>query len=384
MLLLAAVLLLSGCWNRRELETLGIIIGAGYDWDSDSQEYVVTAQMARAEALRPEGGGGGGGGAPSHVFTGRGKTVFDASRNLSLVATRKLWWGHVQVVVVGEAAARRGLVGALNFMQRDGETRTIYWVMITRGRAADILHARASPEAIPAVGLQSLMRTAGATSYSPAVRLLDVIRNLESPSAFLIGVVGLAEARGSLGGRPVTEFRLDGSGVFVKDRLAGYLEPKESRGILWLRGKVKSALITVPCPGSPGEHVGIEVIHTGVRLEPHLDQGGRPWIDALIRMEGNIGDQDCTIKFDKQSRWDELESRVREAIRSEIRQGLQACKELNADCAGIGNRIQQELPAVWKRLESKWPEPLAEMPIQVQTDVVVRATGAEIRPVKPK
>lgn len=382
LVVLVITLALSGCWNRRELETLGIIIGAGYDWDPETEEYVVTAQMARPAALRLEGGGGGG--ATSHIFAGRGKTVFDASRNLSLVATRKLWWGHVQVVVVGEEAARHGLLGALNFMQRDGETRTIYWLMVTPGKASEILRQKASPENIPALGLSSLMRTAGATSFSPSVRLLDVLRQMESPSAMLVAVVTLTEEHGAVDGRPAPEFRLNGSAVFHGDKMVGYLTPRETRGVLWLRSKVRSALLPVPCPGAPDRHVSVEVVNTASYTEPYLDQKGRPAVRVLVRMEGNVGDQDCRSRFDRLDEVEDLEQRVIDAIQAEIDQGLEACRALKADCFGFGTRFSQELPRAWKLLEKAWPEPAMEMRVTVTYDVTVRATGAELRPAKPK
>jgi len=382
LVVLVLTLVLSGCWNRRELETLGIIIGAGYDWDPEAEEYVVTAQMARPAALRLEGGGGGG--STSHVFVGRGKTVFDASRNLSLVATRKLWWGHVQVVVVGEEAAKRGLLGALNFMQRDGETRTIYWLLVTPGRAADVLRQKASPETIPALGLSSLMRTAGATSFAPAVRLLDVLRQLESPSAVLVATVNVVEGQGRGDGQRAQEYRLEGSAVFRADKLVGYLNLHETRGVLWLRSKVRSGIIPVPCQGATDRHVSVEIVNTATFTNPYLDQKGHPAMRALVRMEGNVGDQDCLSRFDRLEEVERLEQRVMDAIQAEIGQGLKACRKLEADCFGFGTRIAQEMPQVWKRLEKEWPEPLMEMRVTVDYDVTVRATGAELRPAKSK
>ncbi|HWI60667.1 MAG TPA: Ger(x)C family spore germination protein [Symbiobacteriaceae bacterium] len=380
-IMLTLLLVLSGCWNRRELETLGIILAAGYDWDPEREEYLVTAQMAKPQAIHGEQGGKG---PTSHVFAARGRTVFEASRNLSLIATRKAWWGHVQVLVIGEEAARRGLAGLLDFIERDGETRPLYYVLVTHGRAADILHLRASPESVPALGLTSLVRAAGATSTAPSVRLLDISRAMEAPSAALIAVVQTSEGAASEMGGPTKEFELNGAAVSVRGNLKGFLDRKETRGALWVRNRVKSGIIAVPCPGVPGRHIGVEVIHAYSTVVPELGQGGRGRIRAKVRMEGNVGDQDCRFEYSQLEKNEQLERAVGDAIRAEIMAADAACRNMRADCLGVTDQIMRNFPAYWARKEKELNGAPIDWPVLPEIEVRVRATGAQLKPPKPK
>lgn len=372
-------LLLSGCWNRRELETLGIILAVGYDWDAERKEYVVSAQMAKPQAMQTEAGGGAQG-PTAHVYTARGKTVFDASRNLSLIVTRRAWWGHVQVLVIGDAAARRGLVGLLDFVERDGETRPIYFVMLTKGWAGDLMHLRASPEPVPALGLVSLVRAAGATSTAPSARVLDVSRAIEAPSSALIGVVGATRGVASDLGGPTSEFQLQGSAVIEKAKLVGYLDRRETRGALWVKNRVKSALLTVPCPGSPERHIGVEVIHTSAEVTPEVDQKGKVRAQVQISVDANLGDQDCPFPIADIDRVEQLDRIVGSHIREEIEAAQKACLAMNADCFGLSDRVMQRFPAYFERVKAErrsWP-----MVLKIQ--VRVRATGAQMDSLRPK
>lgn len=373
------VLLLSGCWNRRELETLGIILAAGYDWDEARQEYVVSAQMAKPQAMQGDAGGGAQG-PTAHVFSARGKTVFDASRNLALVATRKAWWGHVQVLVIGEAAAKRGLDGLLDFVERDGETRPIYYVIVTKGWAGDLMHLRASPESVPALGLVSLVRTAGATSTSPSARVVDVSRSLEAPSATLIGVVTAAQGMASDLGGPTHEFQLNGSAVFHKAELVGFLDKRETRGALWVRSKVKGALLTVPCPTEPGRHIGVEVIHASANVRPEVDQAGKVRARVKIRVEANLGDQDCQFPYAEIDRIEQLDRIVGSRIREEVEAAQKACAALNVDCFGLTDRVRQRFPAYFERVKAE----RRSWPMVLEIEARVRATGAQLKPIRPK
>jgi spore germination protein KC len=372
-------MLLSGCWNRRELETLGIILAVGYDWDEERQEYVVSAQMAKPQAKQSDVGGGGQG-PGAHVFTARGKTVFDASRNLSLIATRRAWWGHVQVLVIGEAAAKRGLDGLLDFVERDGETRPIYFVTVTKGWAGDLMHLQASLESVPALGLVSLVRAAGATSTSPVIRILDVSQAIEAPSSAILGVVGVSEGAGSDLGKPTKEFRLDGSAVFDKANLVGYLDDRETRGAMWVRGRVRGALLAVPCPGSPGKHIGVEVIHASAKVTPEVDRKGKVQVRAQIRVEANLGDQDCNFPYVKLDRIEELDRVVGNRIREEVVAAQKACAALNADCFGLTDRVMQRFPAYYEQVKVE----RRSWPMVLEIEVRVRATGAQLRSIRPK
>jgi len=376
-----ALLLLAGCWNRRELETLGIILAAGYDWDAEQQEYVVTAQIAKPQAMAGEGAGKG---PTSHVFTARGKTVFEASRNLSRISTRKMWWGHVQVLVIGEEAAKLGLSGLLDFIERDGETRPLYFVVVTRGLARNLMHLRASPESVPAMGLTSLVKAAGATSTAPSARILDVSRALEAPSAALIGVVGVSEGEASDIGGPTKEFQLSGSAVFTKDKLVGFLDPQETRGALWVRSRVKSAILTVPCPGFPGRHVGVEVIHTASQIVPELDAEGRVRIRVSIRMEGNLGDQDCSFQYADLDKIEVLDKLVGARIRSEVEAARTACAKLSADCFGATDQVVRKFPVYWERKQKEIQAEGVPWPMLVEIEARVRGTGAQLKPTRPE
>jgi len=380
-LLALTLLSLAGCWNRREMETLGFVIGAAFDWVEAESEYEVTVQIVQAAALSPNGGGAG----PAFTtIQSRGKTVFDAVRHANSITSRKIWWGHMQVLLIGEAAARRGIAEVLNWISRDGETRLLYWVLLTRGHAGSLLQPKATAEKIPALGLRDMIRTAGATSTTPMVRVSDLFQMLQAPAAAVVGVIELDEAGVSAGGTPGPNFRLAGSGVIVGNGLVDFLEPVESRGVLWLRSKVRSALLPVPCPGQPERMVGIEITRAATQITPTLDPQGELRLKAQISVEGNVGDQDCLTVKASLGKIIPLEERLKEHVQQEVESALERCRALPADCFGFGDRLVQEMPRVWDRVQENWHETFRKTPVAISIKTKIRATGAEIRPLIPK
>lgn len=71
--------LLSGCWNRRELNELGIVLGLGIDKADD--EYLVTLQVVNPGEVASKTGSGQR--TPIVVFQEKGENLFEAIRRVT-------------------------------------------------------------------------------------------------------------------------------------------------------------------------------------------------------------------------------------------------------------------------------------------------------------
>lgn len=379
-MLLALVLLmpsLAGCWNRRELETLGIALVVAFDWDPDRERYLVTAQVAKPTA--PGGDQASGSASAFHIYRSEGETVFKAVRNAAKEASRKLWWGHTLVVLIGEEAGRHGIAEVLDFVNRDGETRLIYWTFLTRGRAGALLEGQVGAERLPALALNNLAKNQRATGTADATRLLDLFRYLQAPTAAMIGLVTLVE-----GATPQEkEFRVEGSGVIRRDRLVGFLDGRESRGSLWLRSRVRSAAIDIPCPGAEGRRITIENIRAHAHTKPIL-RGDQLEMEVRVTATGNVADQDCLVPMRRQSRIKEVQRLYQEAITEEIMAAIRRCRALETDCVGFGNRVEQEYPRYMEQLGDRWHQQFTQVPVRVVVRASVRQTGGVVAPLQPR
>jgi len=44
---------LAGCWDRREIEEIGFVAGVAIDFDPETDDILLTAQIAKSDAARP-------------------------------------------------------------------------------------------------------------------------------------------------------------------------------------------------------------------------------------------------------------------------------------------------------------------------------------------
>jgi spore germination protein KC len=156
MMLAVSTLLLSGCWNRRELNRLAIAVGLGLDKVGD--RYMLSVQAVNSSSVAPKQGGGGG--SPVSLYQAEAKSVYEAVRKLTTLTPRRIYPSHLRVLVIGEELAREGIAKSIDLLARDWEIRSDFFMVIARGdRAENVLKVLTPNEQIPANKLFSSLTT---------------------------------------------------------------------------------------------------------------------------------------------------------------------------------------------------------------------------------
>lgn len=141
------LLLITGCWNRRELNDLALVVAMSIDKSGD--QYMVTLQVVDAGEVSSKIGTSGR--TPVITYSEKGKHVFEAIRKMTTETPRKLYFSHLQMLVISEDIAKEGISKSLEFLSRDHEVRKDFFVVIAKEeQAKSILENITSLEKIPA------------------------------------------------------------------------------------------------------------------------------------------------------------------------------------------------------------------------------------------
>ncbi|QJC51078.1 Ger(x)C family spore germination protein [Paenibacillus albicereus] len=386
---LACLLLLSGCWSRRELNDLLVVLGMGIDWEDG--QYVVSFQVVNPNEISLKSKSTNR--APGTLYQGRGNTIFEAARSLTTRAPRLMYLGHLQLFVLSEEMARRGVASVIDSPLRDNEARMDYNVVIARGATAEqILELYTPLERLPTYSMQQSLRTSE-RSWAPtvAVTMGDVVNKLTGDGQQLvltgIEIVGSrkqADRPGNLiGFRPAASYNYRGIGAFKGDKLIGWLDEKESKGFTDLTDNLDSTSIELPC--SKTLHTGIEVTSSDTKIVPRI-RGGKAEFLIQIWAQGDIVENACPqVDFSRSSTFDELEKRAEDIVRSNAEAAIRWGKRHEADLFGFGSALGRKHPEYWKQAKATWD--VAGFPqanISFQIDLVIRKTGSIGNSVKPK
>lgn len=297
-LLLLLSLLLSGCWDRKEVEDMGFVLALGVDRGPDGQ-VVLTAQIAVPRAIAGGGGGTGGGGGggggdapPVVVEKVEQRTFFEGIRDLETFTNRRISLVHLREVIFGREMAQSGLFEAMGVLTRLRELRQTVMLMMAEGTAEEILRLHPVMERDPSLYLEDLTRRAfERTGRAPRVNLHRFLSAYESSAQQpVMPIVHSRVSKSSLVGKPhETKAQMEGAAVFRKDKLVCTLTPKETEVFLMLNRDIRSFVTEVPNPERPSFPIVVQVTSESRQVKTDVT-GPNPSFQIDIRTEAEVRD----------------------------------------------------------------------------------------------
>ena len=378
-LLWCSLFLFTGCWNRVEIEDRALLAAMAVDKAAEEGKLEVTAQIIKPGAIAAAHRGGGGSEEAVVVYSDTGHSLFDALRNLARQTGKKLYLAEMAVFIIGEDLAREGIGSITDFWRRDHEANLRSWIIVTKGKGKEVLKTKIPTEKVWAFGLNKMVKAIKAHSKAPQVDVLDFEKKIKSKTTSPVAV-GLkltgeerepAKEATAPGKKPV----INGSAVFRGYKLTGWLNQIESRGMLWVQGKVKSGIILVPSPKDATKPISIEVIRADSEIKPQINDG-RITVTVKITEEGNIGEvKPDYVEISKPGVIESIEARQREAIEREVLAAVAKARELNTDVFGFGEAVRRKYPREWPQLEKRWDELFPILDVELEVEVKIRQTG---------
>ncbi|WP_164491718.1 Ger(x)C family spore germination protein [Staphylospora marina] len=360
--ILLALALLPGCWDKRELNEIAIVRALGADY-TENEEIELSAQQVIPQSAES----GEGNKAGTLEVSGTGTTMADALSKMQGNVGRKLFLGHVEVVLFGENLARAGIAPSIDFLVRYPQLRTRSQVYVTEGNPLEIL-------AIKPV----IQNTSAELLLSHTEQGRDLSVDLNELTQMLSG-----ESRAAV--LPIVKKKDDtmavihGMALFDKGRMVAKLDPETARGLLWLRNEVHFATVSIPLKHSSGQ-ISLEVIKSETTLIPRIE--GNRWImtvriradDDLIQ-NGTLTDVSAIRSSMKQ-----LEELASKDVENRVKAALRVLQEHGTDVVGFGKVFHQKFPAEWEKMKNRWPEQFRNIELDMDVDVHVRRTGMVKQP----
>jgi spore germination protein KC len=377
MLLCAFILInLSGCWNARELNALSIVVGIGIDKAETPGNVLLTAQIVKPSEMKKPSKDGGGAEAKAYWdITSSSDTVFDAVRKFTHETSNKLYIAHNQVIILGRDIAVEGVQKYLDFFMRASETRPTTTILVSSGKASEVLKVKPELDKLPAINIAKLAKAQDFTSQSKRVILQDFINSLLSRTTSSIAPIITVTGEGSQ-----KSLHIKGLAVFKGDKMAGELNESEARGLLWVKGEVKTGVIDVPFHNGK---VSLEIKRAKSKITPII-MNGEIYMYVKIKEEGVIVAQTNPENLTTVATFAQLEKLQNDLIRDEIVSSLEKAKYLNTDIFGFGEEIHKKYRNQWKQLEKNWEEIFPSIQVEIEIDSKIRSAGLISKPAVPE
>lgn len=109
------------------MDELSIVIAIGLD-KAEGEDIAVTVQIVNSSEMTSGGNKSSGSGASSTVtYRETGQTILEATRKIINKNSRKLYFAHNQVLIIGEELARKGVRPLFEYIDRSPELRTDFF-----------------------------------------------------------------------------------------------------------------------------------------------------------------------------------------------------------------------------------------------------------------
>ena len=371
------ILCLCSCWSKRELNTLAIVLGTGLDVGDQPDTLKLTAQVVKASEI---GAGsafkGGGSGEKAYVnISHTDKSVLSAVRGITHMQNRRLYFAHNEVLIFSSDLAKLDMAEGLDTFIRDHESRMHVNVLISRGKASEILKEEAELEKMPALHISGMMENQQSNSETVVVTLRDfAIAALSGSTAPVAPMIELYESEGK------KHVKLEGTAVFKQGKMIGELDKTQTRGLLWVTDKAKSGAVTVDTQGG---QVVLEILHSSSSLKPVKDEDGTIRMELSISGEGFIEGNETNKDMSRLDNVEMLKERMKDAIRSDVGRAFEQAKMLSADIFGFGTAIRREYPEEWEVMKENWDTVFPKIDLNIRVNFKLRSTGGLTEPVVP-
>ncbi|WP_147532756.1 Ger(x)C family spore germination protein [Bacillus marasmi] len=361
-----SVLILSGCWDRIEVNDLAFINGTGFDLLKENQ-IRVSVQVPLPSALGGAGSSGGGGGTggnkPYYIDSTVGRNVREANDLLQGRMSRKNYFAHRRVIVFGEELARAGLKKSMDVIVEQPQSRLTTFVLVTKGDAIDVLNASPHLEKLPAEAIRELTKA----GFHRDVR--DILNDYSRPGKDPVIPLVEVSLTNNKKGQKQQEVSINKLAIFKDDKLKFITNKKESTGVYWLLEQMRRRGYTFTIKDDGEINVGI--IKSKVRPKYKL-KNNLPNFTVNVNVSATMMQNEANLEMNDPKNYRKVIKIMEEQIKSEIEAILTHSKSEGIDIFGFGWYLSRKESKLWKqKWEKNWDKLLTELDVKINVDAEI-------------
>jgi spore germination protein KC len=390
--------LLTGCWDRLEIEERAVVLGISVDLAGPSAEkqedeisqlsnelpmpkndlirVAVQIALPGKIPLGPGESGGGKGGARQTVWVIDvvGHSIDDALMNLQQQISGRLFFGHLRVIVVSEEMAKKGLQNLNDYFRRNPEVRRMAWLMISDGNAEKLMKAAPELERVPALYLMATLDNA--------------VRSGKLPTNYVGMFWSNSVKKGQEAYLPYVELKskqnieLKGMAYFKNEEMLGATKPLEIAEYMQIKGLNPAGYRGFVKLEGTNNTVTIYSTSRKSKLDVQI-RNNRLYFTVSIFTEINL-EEKINEKFDVNNSQiiKEIEL-ANKASTIKIAEGLiEEMKLKKSDIFGFGEYVRAKKPRYWNReikTKERWQEMFQNINVEIKVNSKIRRVGMKAK-----
>ena len=238
---------LSGCYNYRELNEIGITTAISIDYD---ENFKVIAQVINPVKQQDASTSG----EPSFVnFSSEGDSLQEAFRSVILESPRQLYGSHLQIIILSEEIVNNHLFEVLDFFTREPEIRSEVNVIIAQ-----------DPKDLEGITIQTLLNDLSSSTILDALEsqnkkegvTLEITLNdltnmylnpyleITMPSMTVEGNLGQGQKEENITETVAdAKTKIGTTAIFKENNLLGFLSIQESKMVNLIKNNFSDSIL---------------------------------------------------------------------------------------------------------------------------------------------
>ncbi|GIO61854.1 MULTISPECIES: Ger(x)C family spore germination protein [Paenibacillus] len=362
------LLLLTGCWDRKELNDRLFEFGSGVDRLKGGEIMLIGQFLIPTNSKE-----GGGGGEKSYLIeTGVGKTVSDCLYDMQLKLSRRITRTHRHNIYFGEEMAMAGISDLMDSVTRDPDSRlkSDMWV-VKGGTALEFMEISYPLEKLPVIALSKLRNIIGKKTGNSLLELL-IEEHVEGSGLTLPAVEVLYDPK-----QRKKTIHVYGRAVLNrKQQLAGYYDSMESAYRLWVTGQTNRVPVTVPISDEK-ETFSVDVRQTKCKIRTKFKHG-RVEIDVDMKGSAVVLESVPAIDLRNIHHLNKFEAELNRHVETSILNVIKKAQhQFKVDVFNFGKAFNRQHPSEWTALKSGWEQAFSNAKITVHSNVKIKRIGLQ-------
>ncbi|MDI3508386.1 MAG: spore germination protein [Clostridiales bacterium] len=358
--MLALSLMLTGCWDAKQLQDMYMSYGIGID-TAENQPNMVTVTLTAPTLTE-------GAKEQLQILSSQGHSIDEAINDMQAKSHQIISVAHDRVLVIGEQAAKNGISEYLDTFVRNPSIRNDMYVTVAKGKAEELLNIQLKQDPFIALYLTQLLEKNRRLSKVPLVTVVDLFgKTIDKDSDPVLPYVEVTKSKDGLIAR--------GIAVFADDKYKGNLLNDGAVVFMMMSNKAKSVNLTYKSFKSTENDdvystVNIHGISNDIKCRLN---GDKLSIDMKVKGDADLIEHKVTRPLSESDIGREEQALERELISdmNDVMRKLQ--KEYGSDPLGLGQCVKIEYPDYYNNID--WKSIYPDVDVNISTDININRIG---------
>lgn len=377
-IIIPLILLLTGCYDYKELNSISILSATEINKIDD--EFIVSAQAINPQAPDKTANTQ----APFIIYTGKGKSIQEAYRNITDQSSKFLYSNHLQILIINEKVAKEDISQVIDFYMRNPAIRTEFYILI--GQNDNIINVITPIDDISSSsikeGIENNFKYLGTVNTTTFNELADMYLNpnieIILPSIKIIHN-NEEENKNNKEGENLenventkvnTTYKLDGFAIFKNNKLQGYLTEEQSKTYNIIQNKINNTILTYECDKS--KYMTIEIINSKSSIDIKNNK-----INIKVKMTGNLNEYQCNENLNSNKVIENIEKKFEKELSNTLKNNINEIKTTyNSDIFGFLDKIYKTDYQKYQKIKNNWYDSTYQnLELSLKTDISIIAKG---------